>query len=383
MRQPLTIYHEQPKTDKIMSKVLIIGGGVIGLSIARSLSKKGFKQITVLESGEVGKEASYAAAGMLAPHAEAEKFDDFFNFCCQGLLYYPQFAEEIFDETGINIELDKSGTLYLAFTEYDSIEINNRFEWQKRNGLQVEHLSAKEVRKFEPFVSPDVREGLFFPHDWQVENRKLVAALQLFCELNKVEIITNTEVLSLSKNYAETFDKKYEFDIVILANGAWLSLIKTDEFVLPNVRPIRGQMVSFHTAKRLFSKVIYSPRGYIVPRMNGKIIAGASVEDIGFDKSTTRFEIENIMENAFEISPSLSNLGVSEKWSGLRPCSPDNLPFLGQISNNVYIATAHYRNGILLAPITGELIADKIVNGINSNYFEVFNPKRLLLKNNA
>jgi glycine oxidase len=366
-----------------MSKVLIIGGGVIGLSIARSLSKKGIKKITILERGEVGKEASHAAAGMLAPHAEAKKLDDFFNFCSESLSLYPQFSEELFDETGINIELDKSGTLYLAFTENDSIEITERYAWQKQHDLKVEHLSDQEVRKLEPFISPDVREGLFFPNDWQVENRKLVAALHKFCELNGVQIIENAEVTNLSKNIAETFDKKHDFDIVILANGAWLSLIKTDNFVLPNVRPIRGQMISFKTAKRLFSKVIYSPRGYIVPRSNGKIIAGASVEDVGFDNQTTDFEIETIMENTFEISPSLSNLSISEKWSGLRPCSPDNLPFLGEVSGNVFIAAAHYRNGILLAPKTAELIADTIVSGTVSNYLKTFNPKRLLLKTNA
>jgi glycine oxidase len=300
-----------------MSKVLIIGGGVIGLSIARSLSKKGIKKITILERGEVGKEASHAAAGMLAPHAEAEKLDDFFNFCSESLSLYPQFSEELFDETGINIELDKSGTLYLAFTGNDSAEINKRHDWQKQNGLIVERLSAQEVRKMEPFVSPDAREGLFFPNDWQVENRKLVAALRKFCELNNVEIIENAEVTNLSKNFAETADKKHEFDIVILANGAWLSLIKTVDFVLPNVRPVRGQMISFNTAKRVFSKVIYSPRGYIVPRKDGKIIAGASVEEVGFDKRTSDFEIEKLMENTFEISPSLSNLSI---WKNGRVC---------------------------------------------------------------
>jgi glycine oxidase len=366
-----------------MNKVLIIGGGVIGLSIARSLSKKGFKEITILERGEIGKEASHAAAGMLAPHAEAEKLDDFFNLCTESLSLYPQFSEELFDETGINIELDKSGTLYLAFTENDVAEITKRLAWQQQNGLKVEHLSAQEVRRLEPFVSPDVREGLFFPNDWQVENRKLVAALRRFCELNKVEITENAEVTSLSKNVAETADKKYDFDIAIMANGAWLSLIKTVDFGLPNVRPIRGQMISFKTAKRLFSKVIYSPRGYIVPRKDGKIIAGASVEDVGFDNRTTDIEIEKLMENTFEISPSLSNLSVAERWSGLRPCAPDNLPILGEISGNIFIAAAHYRNGILLAPKTAELIAERITGGTISTYFRTFNPNRFSLKNNA
>jgi glycine oxidase len=366
-----------------MSKVLIIGGGVIGLSIARSLQKKGIKNITILERGEIGKEASYSAAGMLAPHAEAEKLDDFYSFCSESLSIYSQFSNELFDETRVDIELDKNGTLFLAFTENDSAEMTKRFIWQTENGLKVEKLSAQEIRKIEPFVSPDVREGLFFSNDWQVENRKLMTALKRFCELNNIEIVENAEVVNLSKNFAETIDKKYDFDIVIVANGAWLSLIKSVDFALPNVRPIRGQMVSFKTAKRLFSKVIYSPRGYLVPRKDGKIIAGASVEDVGFDNQTTDFEVEKLLENSIEISPSLGNLSISEKWSGLRPCSPDNLPILGEISSNIFIANAHFRNGILLAPKTAEVIAESIVSGTNSNYFKTFSPNRFLLKTNA
>jgi glycine oxidase len=366
-----------------MSKVLIIGGGVIGLSIARSLQKKGIKNITILERGEVGKEASYAAAGMLAPNAETEKVDDFFHFCSESLSMYSQFSDELFDETVVDIELDKSGTLFLTFNENDSAQINQRFIWQTENGLKVEKLSAQEIRQIEPFVSPDVHEGLFFANDWQVENRKLIVALQRFCELNNVEIVENAEVINLSKNSAKTIDKNYEFDVVIIANGAWLSLIKTADFALPNVRPIRGQMVSFKTAKRLFSKVIYSTRGYIVPRKDGKIIAGASVEDVGFDNQTTDFEIEKLMENSIEISPSLGNLNVSEKWAGLRPCSPDNLPILGEISSNIFIANAHFRNGILLAPKTAEVVAEAIVSGTISNYFKTFSPNRFLLKTNA
>ncbi len=371
-----------------MNKVLIIGGGVVGLSIARNLHKKGLTQITILERGLIGNEASYAAAGMLAPQAEADKKDDFFDFCQASLNLYPQLSQELTDETGINIELDKSGTLYLAFTENDVKEINNRYAWQKNHNLSVEKLSANDVRKIEPFISPDVVEGLFFQNDWQVENRKLVAALQKFCELNKVEIIENTEVLSLlSKNGkiigVETLNKKFLAETVILATGAWTSFIKTDDFSLPKVKPIRGQMISFQTAKRLFSKVIYSPRGYIVPRQDGKILSGASVEDVGFENQTTDKIIEELSFNAFEISTSLSNLPITEKWSGLRPVSVDNLPIICEIAENVFIATAHYRNGILLAPITAEIIANKIANSINSKYLDIFHTNRFELKNYA
>lgn len=365
------------------SDVLIIGGGIIGLNIARNLRRQGIKKITILERNAIGHEASHAAAGMLAPQAESDKIDDFFRFCDESNKLYPQFAAEIFAETGVDIELESSGTLYLALTENDSKEIRQRFEWQKKAGLAVEHLTAEETRKAEPFVSPDVREALFFPNDRQVENRKLVAALQLFAELNEIELVTNAEVKNLRQRGgrivgAETETEKFSAEKVVLATGAWTSLIKIDDFVLPPVKPIRGQMLCVKTVKRLFSHVIYSPRGYLVPRLDGKILAGATVEDVGFDKQITESGINFVLENALEITPSLANLEVIEKWSGLRPLAADALPILGRFPEieNLFIATAHFRNGILLAPITGAIVAENILNNTASEYLKIFSPTR-------
>jgi glycine oxidase len=348
-----------------MNKVLIIGSGIIGLSIARQLHKQGVRQITILERKNVGEEASFAAAGMLAVHAETDKKDDFLSFCQAGLSLYENFAEELLEETNIDIELDREGTIYLAFDESDVKEIRQRYEWQKEAGLQVEKLSAEEIRKVEPFVSPNVREGLFFPKDWQVENRKVLLALQKYCELNGIEIVENTEVTSLINENdkiigVETSDKKFFADSVVLATGAWTSLIKAQDFELPKVKPIRGQMISFRTAKRLISKVIYSPRGYIVPRIDGRILVGATVEDVGFVNEMTQSGIESLHESGAEIIPSLMNLGILEKWSGLRPFGDSAMPIIGEFAENLFIATAHYRNGILLAPITAKIVAEKV-----------------------
>jgi glycine oxidase len=368
---------------QMTAEVLIIGGGVIGLSIARELHKKGVHRITILERSQLGCESSYAAAGMLAPNAETDKADDFFSFCTASNQLYPQFAEELFAETGVDIELEKSGTLYLAFTETDVREIRHRFEWQKKADFDIEHLSATEVHKLEPFVSPDIREALFFPNDWQVENRKLLAALQKYAEINSFEIVENAEVKSLSiKNGeisgAETENRKFAAEKVILTTGAWTSLIKADGLTMPQVKPIRGQIISFKTAKRLFQRVIYSPRGYIVPRLDGRILAGATVEDAGFDKGNTESGVKFLRDVALEIAPSLVNLELNEKWAGLRPFAPDGLPILGAFPEieNLFVATAHYRNGILLAPLTAKIMADKIVGNSTSKYLESFSLRR-------
>lgn len=365
------------------SDVLIIGGGIIGLSIARELKKNGVKQITILERGKIGQEASFAAAGMLAPNAETNKIDDFYRFCQQSGQIYPEFSRAILDETGIDIELEQTGTLYLALREQDTEELRQRYEWQKRAGLAVEKLSAEEVRKAESFISPDVREGLFFPQDWQVENRRLLSALAEFARLNDIEIIENTEVSELltdggkiSGAFAQV--KKFTADRIVLTTGAWTSLIKTGGFRLPQVTPVRGQIVSYQTVKRLFFHVIYSPRGYLVPRLDGKIISGATVENVGFDVQTTEAGINFVQENAVEIAPNLANLQISEKWAGLRPFAADGLPILGGIPfiENLFVATAHYRNGILLAPLTAEIMARKILENTDSDYLKSFSPAR-------
>lgn len=366
-------------------EVLIIGGGVIGLSIARSLFKKGFRKITILEKRLVGSEASYAAAGMLAPQSETESIDDFFRICSQSNEMYPEFARELFEETGIDIELDQPGTFFLAFSRDDSAVIERLHEIQTKAGLKVEHLTAQDIKRAEPFVSPDVREGLFFANEGQVENRKLLAALEKFARINAIDIEENCDVSEILFENGDLIGvvaggKKRFADEVIIATGAWTSLIKCGEIRLPKVKPIRGQMLSFHTAKRLFSHVIYSPRGYIVPRKFGKILAGATVEDVGFDGSFTEIGIENVRQNALEIAPSLAGLPVDEKWAGLRPFSRDGLPVLGSFPQcgNVHIATAHYRNGILLAPITAQIIADNVAGTASSEFLSKFGLERFL-----
>lgn len=382
--------------------ILIIGGGIIGLSLARELKRRGVRNVKILERNSMcGIEASSAAAGMLAPQAEADFADDFFRFCSASRDLYPNFAQELFEETGVDIELDQTGTLYLAFDEHDAEELEKRFEWQAKANLKVEKLTAQEVLEIEPNISRAVHEALFFPNDWQVENRKIISALQKSAELNKIEIYTDSEVKNLlfqqdSPNGspkiigAETDERKFFADTIVLATGAWTSLINSriklverdvNFVLLPTVRPIRGQMLCFNPAERLFSKVIYTPRGYLVPRGDYRILIGATVEDVGFDKNLTQSGTDYLRQTAFEISPNLANYEIFDQWAGLRPRAADGLPILGAPPykfQNLYLATGHFRNGILLAPLTAKILADKIVENVDSKYLENFNMNRLL-----
>ncbi len=370
-----------------MSSILIIGGGVIGLSIAREFHKNGIPDVTILDRGSFGQEASFAAAGMLAPQSEADAADDFFDFCDESRKIYPTLAKELLVETGVDIELDQSGTLYLAFTRSDVAENETRFVWQKEAGMEVERLSAAETHKLEPFISPDSLESLFFPNDWQVENRKLLKALKTYSEINNFKTLEKTEVSDLIKinglisSVKTTSGNEFSADVVIIASGAWSSLIKLDnrKLAIPSVKPVRGQMISFQTAKRLFSRVIYSPRGYIVPRQNGKILAGATVEDVGFEKNNTEQGIGEILSATREISPSVAGLPIADQWSGLRPFAADGFPVIGRSeeAGNLYVATAHYRNGILLAPMTARILVSEIIAKTCSKYLEIYSPNRL------
>lgn len=369
------------------SDILIIGGGVIGLSIARELRKRAAGKITLLEKGVVGQESSWAAAGMLGPQAEADKADTFFEMCSVSRDLYPEFAAELKDETGLDVELDRSGTLYLSFSEKDSQALDERYRWQSNAGLNVQKLSAADIRKAEPFVSPDVRDGLLFSDDWQVENRKLLSALKKYADLNEIEIRENEKIEELIVEAervvgARTAAEEFRADTTILATGAWTSLIKLGRAEIPlAIEPVRGQIIAFQTTKRLFCHVIYSHRGYVVPRTDGQILAGSTSESVGFEKATTEIAAIELREMASEIAPGIANLKIADHWSGLRPFAADGLPVMGELSGleNMIVATAHYRNGILLAPITAKLVAEKLA-GAEPEYFSEFSPERFSIR---
>jgi glycine oxidase len=167
---------------------------------------------------------------------------------------------------------------------------------------------------------------------------------------------------------------------VVIATGAWTSLIKIGDGNMPvKVDPIRGQIISYRTAKRLFEHVIYSHRGYIVPRADGRVLVGSTSENVGFDKGITDAAAGGLQRAAAEISPSLASLDIADQWAGLRPYAADGLPVLGEIAglSRLLLATAHYRNGILLAPLTADLVAEKVVNGVDATAFTTFGPDRL------
>ena len=371
-------------TDKSLhTDVLILGGGVIGLSIARELHKSGVKDITVVERGTCGREATWAAAGMLSPQAETDEVGAFFDLCSRSRDMYPEFAAALLEETGVDVELDRTGTLYLSLTEDDAEELLRRYEWQRNAGLMVEQLSKESLHELEPNITDAVEFGLYFPNDWQVENRKLAAALRTYASLNGLNILENTtaETLLLDNGNVvgvSTSASTIHAGTTVVATGAWTSFIKVgDDPIAVEVEPVRGQMVCLAADDRPLRHVVYTHQGYLVPREDGRILAGSTSERVGFDRSTEEATIARFAAFASGILPNAA-LRVTDSWAGLRPFAPDGMPVIGRLGgvDGLSVATGHYRNGILLAPLTARVIAENIVNGRDNDVFSTFGPQR-------
>ena len=245
-------------------------------------------------------------------------------------------------------------------------------------------MEAEPARLFEPSISREVRAALRFPLDTQVENRRLLSALATSNEKLDVCLLAGTMVESLRIDRGrlvglETSRGVIATECAVIAGGAWSSSLKNSPH-LSNLRikPVRGQMLCFESNPQICEHVIYNPRGYLVPRRDGRLLAGSTTEQAGFDKRVTAAGVQSILSAALEISPQVGSLALTASWAGLRPCAPDNLPVLGACAEieGIFYATGHYRNGILLAPITAELIARSMVDGLISPMLSIFSPDR-------
>src|SRR5262245_16436836 len=364
------------------AEAVVIGAGVIGCAIAWRLGQAGMR-VVVVERGRVGGEASQAAAGILAPLAEAERKNDFFNLTVTGLAMYPDFARELKASSGVDIEYRDEGTLYLALTDEDEEELDRRWRWLHEMGLNVKRLNAGCALKLEPLLNGTLRFALKFSGDHQVDNRRLMTALHAAALGAGVEFRTQTEARELLTESVAgrnriigvmTASGEVRANTVVIAAGSWSSLLRRDKAphcgAAPHfdVEPVRGQMVAIEAPAPVVRHVIYSRRGYLVPRLSGYLIAGSTTERAGYDKRVTAGGVASIIKSAIELMPCVANQAVIETWAGLRPHAPDDLPILGtdpRVEGLIY-ATGHYRNGILLAPITAQAISELIVKGGSS-----------------
>lgn len=346
--------------------VVVVGGGLIGSAIAWRLSQKKLR-VLVLEKAEPGAEASSAAAGILSPQAEADSETPFFKLQVASRNLYPQFARELLEATGLDVELRLDGVVFVAESEADLEELDTRLAWQARAGLRVERLSPEAVRELEPRVRDGIRGGALFPEDGQVENRRLTRAAVLAASAAGARFENGNPVrrvlVERSKvTGVEAASGTIRSDAVVLAAGAWAGEALGLPFAIP-VSPARGEMVAVESATGP-SRVLYSHRVYVVPRRDGRILLGATLERLGFDKRVKAKAVAQLLAAGLDLIPALEEAGFHSAWAGLRPCAPDELPILGASPvEGLTLATAHFRNGILLAPLTAQATADIVATG--------------------
>jgi glycine oxidase len=363
--------------------VLVVGAGVVGCSVAYHLARMGLKGVLVLDRGEVGGEATGAAAGMLAPQCEAPGPGPFLDFCLAARRYYERLAPELKDLTRIDIEYLDWGILYLLDEEGDEAA-EGRCRWQTELGLPVERLTREEVWKLEPGLTRQIGGALLFPGDHHVNNGELIRALAQAARSLGVRILEGCPVkgfVSEADRVAgvRTSDEIYIAPRTVLCAGAWSGQLGALLGRRIPVEPARGQLLAGEVPELPLRHPVWGKGGYLVPRLNGSVIVGSTVEYVGFDRTVTLEGIRRLSELALTL---LSGLGASpfaRAWAGLRPHSKDGLPVIGPLTDldGLSIATGHFRNGILLGPLTGRLVAEMILEEPSSFPLDAFSPKRL------
>jgi len=354
-------------------KVAIIGAGVIGLGIAWRLAARG-ATVEVFERDAAGSGASHAAAGMLAACCEAEPGEDVLvALGRESQARWPAFAAELLKASGVDVELRTEGTLVVALTADDQARIHHHLAHQKKLGLPLEWISAAETRRREPHLAGKLAGAVWSPEDHQVDNRKLAAGLRIAAEAAGATIHEHTPVkeISIVNGRADGVvladGVKVAADVVVLAAGAWsrgIAGVAPEQ--RPPVRPIKGQMLSLKMdpAAPLTTHVIWAPGVYMVPRLDGRLIIGATVEEKAFDTSLTAGGLLTLLEAAWRTVPAIEELPIDEMWVGHRPGSRDDAPIVGPgPAQGLIYATGHHRNGILLTPVTIDAVAKLVLEG--------------------
>ncbi|MGV3621979.1 MAG: glycine oxidase ThiO [Archangium sp.] len=346
-------------------KVVIVGGGIMGLSIGHELRGDASIEVVVLERSIPGAEAATAAAGMLAPQFESDTPGPMLDLCLLSRTAWPKFARTLEEQSNVPVHYLPSGGLQVAFTDDEVHALQAKIDWQTASGLRASLLSAQELRSLEPAINDEAIAAADFPDDHQVDPRRLMRALQVAATRSGVEFRTGTVRGLLEKAGkiigVDVDGDPLHADLVVLAAGAWSGLVSGAQVDPSRVKPVRGQMMELQVRAPKFSRLLKSANGYLVPRSDGAIIAGSTMEMAGYEKNVTVEGLAKLLRGTLELVPSLAAAPITQTWAGLRPWTDDQLPFLGEGPKpGLLLATGHFRNGILLAPITARLIGQLV-----------------------
>jgi glycine oxidase len=364
-------------SDRQRADVVVVGGGIIGMAIAWRARRRGMT-VTLLERDGAGEGTSRVAAGMLAPVVEVEFGEAgrrLLELGLRSLQLWPAFASDLEASTGASVGLLRTGTLLIARDEDEARELERQLAFRRSLGLEVGRLRASEAREREPALAPTLRLALEAPDDHSVDPRLVLLALRDACESAGVHLREHAPVASLELDGAGERatgvrlqdGERVAAEHVVLAAGPWSEQIEglpADAGV--RVRPVKGQVVRLRdpAGPGLLRRVVRFEGGYVVPRGDGRYVLGATVEERGFELEPTAGGVYELLREAHELVPGISELEIEELSVGLRPCTPDNGPVIGRAGvDGVIWATGHYRNGILLAPLTAELVMGLLQGG--------------------
>lgn len=377
--------------------VVIVGGGVIGCSIAYFLARetKGKMKIAVLERNTIGEGASKGAAGMLAAQTESDSGGPFLDLAIESRNSFEQLAPELKLASGVDIVYLKSGIFSLALNPTQEKALKAKLKWQKKSGLAGEWISSEAAQRKFPFLNLQSSGALWIAEDGQVSSKQLVTAFAESAKKMGVNFFENEsfDALQLQPpqlNFLETDVSKFVAEQFVFAAGAWTGKLLNN---LVRIEPVKGQILIFQippAEKELqkweipvFCGQTPEPEPiscYFVPKKDGHLLLGATVEKRGFDKSENQDATKKLLKYGCKIFPKLSSFKLKAVWTGLRPATPDYLPVLGCAPGfkNVYVASGHFRNGILLAPVTGKIFSELILNGRSTFPIQSFSPERFL-----
>jgi len=344
---------------------LVVGGGLIGCAVAAELASRGL-EVVVVDRGEPGGEASGAAAGMLSPQADADAPSPLFDFALESRELYPEWSRSLREETGIDVGYRKTGLLRcLAGGEPGAGEAFAAAAWQRAKGLRVEKLSrASMPQGIADRLAPGIAAAVSFPDEAVVDPRKLTRAAWLCAERRGAKVLTGVAVrgLRLERGVCRGFETDagpFVARCVVDAAGAWAAAFDDRLAVAVPVERVRGQIVEVRLAGRPLETVVSSEEVYLVPRPDGTVLIGSTIERVGFRREVTAGAVARLLERAERLLPEIASARFVTAWAGLRPGSPDGWPLLGPSSiEGLFLAAGHFRNGILLAPATARHMSD-------------------------
>jgi glycine oxidase len=360
--------------------VAIAGAGLIGGAIAFELARAGLR-VAVFDQAEPGREASWAGAGIISPAPESPAGIPLVPLGKASFALYPQFVEAVEEACGHSVGFRPKGTLQAIFSRDAARELSTLIALHHGLGLKAEPLRAEDAFELEPALSREIEAGVLRSEEASVDNRELTRGVLQASRGSGAEIFPSQPVQGLWREGQRCAgvvlrNEKVAARWTIIAAGCFSAKIKGAERYVP-VRPAKGQMAALRSEQVRVERVLWSDKIYLVPRNDGRILAGATVEYVGFRNEITPSGMEKVFSGAIELAPELANARVEETWAGLRPDSPDHLPILGSTDlDGLLIATGHFRNGISLAPISARLIREWVTEQRVSVDWERFSPMR-------